>query len=180
MTPRRIVISGCSGGGKSTLLAELAARGLATRLEPGREIVREELAAGGDALPWVNLEAFLRRAAARSLADVLAAAELDSPVFFDRSIVDALAGLERLGAPVEPAWRDAAAHYDDPVFMAPPWPDLFETDPERRHAFEDAVAEHESLIAAYAALGYRLVDLPKLSVAQRADFVLETFGRNPP
>ncbi len=47
-----VVISGCSGGGKSTLLAELARRGHAVVEEPGRRIVAQELARGGPALPW--------------------------------------------------------------------------------------------------------------------------------
>jgi len=51
---RFVVISGCSGGGKSTLLAELGSHGYATVEEPGRRIVKEELKAGGPALPWVD------------------------------------------------------------------------------------------------------------------------------
>jgi predicted ATPase len=39
---RFIVISGCSGGGKSTLVAELARRGYASVEEPGRRIVEDE------------------------------------------------------------------------------------------------------------------------------------------
>ncbi|MPT22826.1 MAG: ATPase, partial [Starkeya sp.] len=39
---RFVVISGCSGGGKSTLLTELARRGFAVVEEPGRRIVAEE------------------------------------------------------------------------------------------------------------------------------------------
>jgi AAA domain len=39
---RFVVISGCSGGGKSTLLIELGRRGYATVEEPGRRIVKEE------------------------------------------------------------------------------------------------------------------------------------------
>jgi predicted ATPase len=53
---RFILLSGCSGGGKSTLLAELAQRGFATIEEPGRRVVREELASGGDALPWIEVD----------------------------------------------------------------------------------------------------------------------------
>lgn len=58
---RFILISGCSGGGKSTLLDELARHGLATIGEPGRRVVRDELASGGDALPWIDARAFVRR-----------------------------------------------------------------------------------------------------------------------
>ena len=49
----RVVISGCSGGGKSTLLAELGARGYAVFEEPGRAIVKEQLVSGGDALVFL-------------------------------------------------------------------------------------------------------------------------------
>jgi hypothetical protein len=66
---RFVVISGCSGGGKSTLLAELARRGQAVVEEPGRRIVREERAGDGAALPWVDPAAFARRAVAMALAD---------------------------------------------------------------------------------------------------------------
>ncbi|WP_430985828.1 AAA family ATPase, partial [Escherichia coli] len=64
-----VVISGCSGGGKSTLLAELKARGHAVVEEPGRRIIAEETARGGLALPWVDLAAFLHRAIEMALSD---------------------------------------------------------------------------------------------------------------
>ncbi|SEI08083.1 AAA domain-containing protein [Rhizobium tibeticum] len=38
-----VILSGCSGGGKSTLLAELAKRGFAVAEEPGRRIVKQQL-----------------------------------------------------------------------------------------------------------------------------------------
>ena len=51
---RFVVISGCSGGGKSTLLIELGQRGYATVEEPGRRIVKEEMLGAGLALPWAR------------------------------------------------------------------------------------------------------------------------------
>jgi len=36
------IISGCSEGGKSTLLSELASRGYQIILEPGRQIIKEQ------------------------------------------------------------------------------------------------------------------------------------------
>ena len=61
---RFVIISGCSGGGKSTLLAELGRRDFATIKEPGRRIVREELRGDGSSLPWIDPEKFARRAIA--------------------------------------------------------------------------------------------------------------------
>ena len=60
-TSRFVVISGCSSGGKSTLLMELGRRGYATVEEPGRRVVKEEMLGEGLALPWVDEIAFARR-----------------------------------------------------------------------------------------------------------------------
>ncbi|NDW34236.1 MULTISPECIES: AAA family ATPase [Roseobacteraceae] len=48
---QHVVLSSCSGGGKSTLLAELAPRGFETVEEPGRKIVSRELNGAGVVLP---------------------------------------------------------------------------------------------------------------------------------
>jgi len=76
-----VVISGCSGGGKSTLLLELGRRGYATVEEPGRRIVKEEMLGAGRALPWIDEAAFARRAIALSLADRAAASPSAGWVF---------------------------------------------------------------------------------------------------
>jgi predicted ATPase len=169
---RLVVLSGCSGGGKSTLLLELQRRGCICVAEPGRRIGAEELESGGGALPWLDMAAFARRALAMALTDLAAAEGASGPVFFDRSLVDAAAALEHVsGLPI--LRRVAETRYDDRVFMAPPWPELYRHDAERRHGFDDAVAEYERLLEAYSSLGYRIETLPKAGVAERADFVLE-------
>ena len=91
---RFVIISGCSGGGKSTLLSELDRRGHGVVEEPGRRIVAEELAGTGDALPWVDTAAFARRAIAMSLRDREEAAKRRGWIFFDRGLIDAAAALE--------------------------------------------------------------------------------------
>ena len=175
---RRIVISGCSSGGKSTLLSELAARGFHTVEEPGRNIVREALATGSDALPWVNPEAFVRKAIEHASASLAAVRHLDAPVFFDRSAIDALAHFERLSipAPADLKALGEACLYSSPVFFAPPWPALYQQDEERPLPFEEAVREHDWLRLAYPKRGYRIIPLPMVSVAARADFTLRTLG----
>lgn len=174
---RFVIISGCSGGGKSTLLAELALRGHAVVPEPGRRIVVEELASGGTALPWMDDLAFVRRAAAMALADREAAEAAEGWVFFDRGLIDAVGGIAYLtGEPVLEPIR-TAHRYHSRVFMAPPWPEIYETDNERRHGLDAAIPEYERMLGVYPALGYEVVLLPKAPVAERADFVLRTLGR---
>ena len=170
------MISGCSGGGKSTLLDALAAKGYSTVKEPGRRIVQEELASGGSALPWDDTLAFVRRLVAMSKAD-WAAAEGDTGwVFFDRGLIDAASGLQHLTG--EPLIEQIAERYrfNCNVFMAPPWPEIYVRDNERRHDLADALDEYGRNCALYPSLGYRVHILPKVSVAKRVDFVLATLG----
>lgn len=167
-----VVISGCSSGGKSTLLAELSRRGFAVIEEPGRRIVRQELETGGSALPWVDPVSFLRRAIEVASADRIVATRQAGWVFFDRGIIDAVAGLQHLTR--DPGLANLAedARYHEQVFLAPPWLEIYTTDPERRHHFEEAVREYERLAVAYAAFGYKVTTLPKVGVSARADFLL--------
>lgn len=173
---RFVVVSGCSGGGKSTLIEALARRGFATVEEPGRRIVREERAGGGLALPWVDLAAFARRAVAMAIADREAADTMPGWVFFDRGLVDAAVALEHATgeAVAEPLAR--AHPYYRTVFLTPPWPEIWTGDSERLHDLVDAEAEYERLARAYPALGYAVRKLPKADVDARVAFVLATLG----
>ena len=174
---RFVVISGCSGGGKSSLLAELGRRGHAVVEEPGRRIVREELSSGGSALPWVDGAAFARRAIAMALADRASAAALEGWVFFDRGLVDAAAALENLTGEQVLATLGQAHRYHRRVFLTPPWPEIYVTDLERRHDFNATLAEYSRLLEAYPSLGYELIVLPKVGVVERADIVLRTLAQ---
>lgn len=168
-----VVISGCSGGGKSTLLAELARRGYAVVEEPGRRIVREEVDRRGSALPWKDTAAFLRRAVAMSLADRAAATSQEGWVFFDRGLIDAAAGLQHLTGEAALVPLAETHRYHRRVFMTPPWPDIYLTDLERRHGFESGVGEYLRLLEIYPSLNYEVLILPKIGVTERADFILE-------
>ncbi len=170
---RRVLISGCSGGGKSTLLAELAARGFSVVEEPGRRIVRQELESNGNALPWTDMAAFARRAIAMATKDHAAAASQPGWTFFDRGLVDAVSGLHHATGEPLPTALIAANRYHPRVFLAPPWPEIFATDPERRHGLDDAVAEYDRLAMLLPTLGYEAVVLPRAPVRDRADFILQ-------
>ena len=175
---RFVIISGCSSGGKSTLIAELARRGYATAEEPGRRIVKEELAGDRRALPWVDGAAFSRRAIDISLADREAASGQPGWVFFDRGLIDAAAGLERTSGEPALAIYGPAHRYHHRVFLTPPWPEIYVKDAERRHDLEAAMEEYDRAFVVYPSQGYELIILPKIGVAERADFVLRTLGEN--
>ena len=80
-----ILITGCSGGGKSTLLEELERRGQTVAHEPGRRLI----AAG--VTPWGDLRGFLTAATYMARADLGWHEDVARPVFYDRGLIDALA-----------------------------------------------------------------------------------------
>jgi predicted ATPase len=86
--------------------------------------------------------------------------------------------LRMLGLPVPHHMEAAAAtfRYHRRVFIAPPWPDIFRQDNERKQSLEEAVQTCESMVDVYGAYGYELVELPRSSAEQRVRFVLETAG----
>jgi predicted ATPase len=174
MTSKLFVISGCSGAGKSTLLAELGARGHAVFEEPGRQTVKEQLAAGGDGLPWADAGKFTELCIERALAQHAAAEKVQGLAFFDRSLIDALNALAVLQLPVPARFAHAVerVRYASLVFMTPPWPEIYRTDAERRHSFTEAVQEFERLTKFYARKGYDVVLLPNAAPAARVDFIL--------
>lgn len=180
MQERFVLVTGCSGGGKSTLVQELARLGHRTVEEPGRRIVREELAGAGGALPWVDPEAYARRAVRMAVADWRAARAADDGAgwtFFDRGVIDAASAVQvatgrAVLAPLARRYRYARL-----VFLAPPWPEIRATDAERRHDFAAALDEHERLARELPALGYETRLLPKVPVAERAAFVLAALAR---
>lgn len=173
-----VILSGCSGGGKSSLLEEMAARGYAAMPEPGRQIVREQIACGGDGLPWVDMARFAGLCIERGMRFHETATAKGGIVLFDRSIVDAVNAIRQhglatgAGSGVLETYR-----YASTVFMTPPWEELFAGDEERKHGFADAVAEYEALTRFYPAQGYTLVDIPRGSVSGRADFLERQLGR---
>ena len=173
--PRRIVVTGGPGSGKTSLIDALEERGFPRSIEAGRAIIQDEVRAGGTAMPWGDRQAYADRMLARELASYGMADGLAGPVFFDRGLPDIIGYLELCILPV-PAAIEAAARrfrYDAMVFIAPPWPEIFVQDAERKQDLAEAERTCAAMARVYPALGYALVALPCVDVEARVDFVLE-------
>ena len=66
--------------------------------------------------------------------------------------------------------------YHSPVFIAPPWEEIFQPDRERKQDFAEAVRTYETLAKTYSGYGYELMELPRAPVEERARFVLRSVG----
>lgn len=170
---RLVVITGGPGSGKSTLIDHLRETGHAHSPEAGRGIIRDQAAIAGPALPWTDPALFAELMLCWELRSYRTAASGTAPVFFDRGIPDIVGYLRLEGLPV-PAHLDTAARtfrYRHRVFIAPPWPEIYRQDDERRQSYAEAERTYEAMVAAYTDYGYELVHLPFAPVTERARFV---------
>jgi len=173
-----IVISGCSGGGKSTLLSELRHNGYAVIPEIEREIVKEQSEMKSDITPWQNPQVFCEVLITRSIADFHRAKAMKNVmgqmIFFDRSFLEGIRYYQTLKVKDSNQYdhfMDALRYYPV-VFIAPPWKEIFCQDEERRHSFEDTLRSYERLVTFYPDHGYHVIELPKVSVKERMQFVI--------
>lgn len=174
------VVTGGPGSGKTTLIEALAVAGVATSPEVGRAVIKEELAAGGNALPWGDERAFAEKMIGRECAAHAAALAIARPVVLDRGVPD-VAGFLRVSGLSVPEHIDRAARthrYNPRVFLAPFWAEIYVHDAERIQPAGLARATEAVMREIYAGYGYRLVELPRAPVADRVAFVLAALARD--
>nr|WP_102817660.1 AAA family ATPase [Burkholderia ubonensis] len=172
---RFFVVTGGPGSGKSTLIDALERAGFARSQEAGRGVIRDQVAVDGPALPWRDRSAFAELMLGWEMRSYHLARQARGPVFFDRGVPDVI-GYLRLSGLAVPAHAEAAARrfrYHRRVFIAPPWPDIYTQDAERRQDFAEAVRTCDAMVECYASYGYRLIELPRASVKARVRFVLD-------
>jgi predicted ATPase len=174
----RVVITGGPGAGKTTLLAEFAARGYPTVAESARAIIAERLARGASRRP--DPLVFARDILRRDIAQYVRQQHTSTWVFFDRGVIEAI-GMVHEAAPLPAPELHAllaAYPFSSPVFILPPWEAIYTTHAERDQSFADALGVHARLEQWYGACGYRLREVPRLPVPQRADHILRILAES--
>ncbi|XVQ11330.1 AAA family ATPase [Spirillospora sp. CA-255316] len=178
MSERFVVLTGGPGSGKSTLVERLEEAGFARSDEAGRGVIRDQVAIGGPGLPWKDPDLFAELMLAWELRSYGLAAASSGPAFFDRGVPDIVGYLRLEGRPVPAHVAEAARafRYHRRVFVAPPWPEIYRRDEERKQSPEVAERTHASMVETYREFGYELVELPRVPVEERARFVLDALG----
>jgi len=133
----------------------------------------------GDGLPWKNKQYYaslmLTSSTNSFLHEIKESSTDPGYVFFDRGIPDTLAYIEMENLIIEESLlAEAKAHrYHKKIFILPPWQEIYKTDNERKQTWEEAQATFNHMIYIYERLGYEVVEIPKTTVEQRYQFILE-------
>ncbi len=170
---QKYIITGAPGTGKTSLINELKKRNVSCSEEISREIIVEQIASDGDIVPWKNLQAFSERVA------VLRKVQFENAPnnklhFFDRSIIDVVAYMQvdKLCVPNNLKTDCEVLRYAEIVFYTPIWTDIYSTDSERMEDLAKAKTIEKEIISTYKTLKYQLIEVPKLPIGKRVDFIL--------
>ena len=173
---QNIVITGGPGMGKSSIISHMTSLGYHCIPEVGRMIIIEQMRTQGSKLPWVDPLGFAMEMLQQATIDYKNATSRQTGgfTFYDRGIPDIMGYLLLCGIALPPQLEEACRNlpYFKKVFITPPWKEIYVNDTERKQSFAEAEATYESMYTVYDSLGYTLIEIPKLSIAQRADFIL--------
>ncbi|MFA0056458.1 AAA family ATPase [Vibrio echinoideorum] len=169
-----IVFTGGPGSGKTSVIDALKSQGYRCAPEVGRKVIQQQVEQQGNALPWLDKVAFRDEMVREELANYQAFESSEQLVFFDRSILDSYGYslLETLPIPQSLLNSCNELEYNSKVFIFPPWDSIFINDQERKQDFDEVIATYEKMVSAYNQFGYQLVEVPKLSVEERVEFIL--------
>ncbi|CDF80170.1 ATPase, AAA family [Formosa agariphila KMM 3901] len=172
------VITGGPGVGKTTLLEALKKRNYNMVPEIARELIKEQQKDNGTALPWKDKNLYKEMMFDRSIISFEETdknAKTEKPIFFDRGFIDAICYADIIDSEIDGRMKSYAAHwrYNKNVFLLPAWKKIYETDNERKQDWKEAVLTSEKMSKTYKSYGYRIIEVPKMSINKRADFILE-------
>ncbi len=175
---KRVVITGGPSSGKTTLINELVAQGMACLPEVSREITMEARANGVEQLFLENPILFSEKLLEKRIAQFFEAEKMaDKLVFLDRGLPDVLAYMNYIGDSFPVHFEEATAkHVYDAVFILPPWEAIYTTDEARYETFEQASLIDKFLLEIYESLGYNPILIPKGTPEFRTDFVLKSLN----
>ena len=165
------IITGAPSTGKTSILNELSSKGFKCHSEIARQVIRENLDSGLEIFPWNQMHLFSDMVLVNSFNP-------NQIQFLDRSMVDLIGYMHFAGKEAPNHYKEEALKvgYAKKVFYLPIWTDIYTTDEERKESVEEAEQIDKALYNAYESLGFEIIEVPKGSVFERVDFILESCG----
>lgn len=167
------LIIGGPGSGKSTLLHHIEKNGFTCFHEISREIIIQAQQEGIDQLFLEKPLLFSELLLQGRINQYISGKNSNEIVFIDRGIPDIVAYLDFIKQKYPKNFLEACENHNyDQVFLLPPWKEIYISDNERYESFDQALEIHEHLILTYKNLGYQPIEVPKDTVENRYNFII--------
>ena len=173
MDKKIILLIGGPSSGKTTLMNHLESEGHICYPEISREVILKAREEGVDYLFLENPMLFSERLLEGRIKQYEKATTEGKHVFIDRGIPDVVAYMDYIGDIYPEKFIAACETYKyDKVFLLPPWEEIYTSDAERYESYEEASKIHHFLVDTYTKYGYDLHEVPKTSVEERFQFII--------
>lgn len=177
--PRRAVITGAPGAGKTTWLEAAAAAGCTISPEVARQLLQQP---GGMELRASDPQGFAEAMLDEHHHEYERFSNHAGAVIYDRGFPDVAGFLQVSGLPVSAAIDRACRNlrYSGPILRAPAWAVIYAPDAERIQDWDQSIASDQAVTSAWRHYGYASIDLPFTKVRERLSFLcdaIETQGQ---
>jgi predicted ATPase len=164
------VITGGPGSGKTTFCEQLSRGGIAIGRESGRAILART---DGHDLREQSPPSYALEILQMDVENFKRANAGSATWLFDRDFADNAGFLDLMDLPIPNELEQACRNYRyaGPIFVAPPWREIYHGDDDRIQDWQEAKATYVAITAAWKEYGYDLVELPKASVEELVLFV---------
>ncbi|PMG34153.1 ATPase [Vibrio splendidus] len=170
-----IIITGGPGAGKTTLINALGDMGYPTFAESSRRLIEQQSQLVDGILPWLDLPGFAHLCLT-VMNEQKEQANQHPVAFLDRAIPDICGYLTQANLEIDKIYREASQDYHSQALFCRPEASIYVQDAVRPYPLEEALEIHHALVRVYQELGYEVVEVPFMSVEERALFVKSHLG----
>lgn len=177
--PKKIVITGGPGSGKTTLVSYLLEQGHQCMPEISREVTLEAQKQGIEQLFLEDPILFSEKLLEGRLRQFNDTQNLEKTfLFFDRGLPDITAYMDYSKTAYPKHFlKTCTSNKYDVVFLLPPWKEIYKQDNERYESFEEAQIIHDYLLNGYKKFGYQVIEIPFGSLENRKEFIFNKLSQ---
>ncbi len=171
--PKKIVITGGPGSGKTTLISFLLKKGFQCQNEISREVILEAQKKGIDQLFLTDPILFSQKLLEGRLKQFKEIHHFEkSYIFYDRGLPDITAYMDFTDVKYPKKFAETCNNNRyDTIFLLPPWKEIYKQDNERYESFEEAQKIHQCLLKGYKKYSYNVIVVPFGTLESRMDFI---------
>lgn len=171
---KKIIITGGPSTGKSSLINNLKNKGFCCMNEISRDVILEARKKGIEHLFISSPISFSEILLEKRIEQFKQADSYkQSPVYFDRGIIDIIAYLNFSKTKHTIDFNSSLKNIRyDQIFICPPWELIHKTDNERYESFKEAKEIHNQLIESYQKEGYSVIEIPTGTIEERTEFII--------